>query len=64
MAAAARFRSERMALQAEQIDRLTEALPLPQIRLPYLFDAELGPDQVDELATAFLGGVDALGAGR
>lgn len=64
LAAAARFRSERMALQAEQIERLNEALPLPQIRLPYLFDAELGPDQLDELATAFLGGVDALGAGR
>jgi anion-transporting ArsA/GET3 family ATPase len=60
LAAAARFRNERMALQADQIARLREALPLPQLRLPYLFDAEIGPSQLDELATALLAGVDDL----
>jgi anion-transporting ArsA/GET3 family ATPase len=60
LAAAAEFRRERMALQAEQVSRLSEALPLPQLRLPYLFDAELGPSQLDELAAALLAGVEAL----
>ena len=60
LAAAARFRLDRMALQAEQVERLREALPLPQLRLPYLFDAELGPEQLDELADAVLAGVDGL----
>ena len=40
---AAEFRRHRSALQAEQIDRLAELLPLPQLRLPYLFAADLGP---------------------
>ncbi len=64
LAAAAAFRTERMALQAEQTERLDEALPLPQLRLPYLFDAELGPEQLDELADALLEGIGHLGGGR
>jgi anion-transporting ArsA/GET3 family ATPase len=60
LSAAASFRRHRMALQAEQLARLDAALPLPQLQLPYLFDAELGPDQLDELATALLAGVEAL----
>jgi len=56
--AAAAFRAERRSLQAEQIARLAEALPLPQLHLPQLFDTQLGPDDVDLLAAAFL---DALG---
>lgn len=60
LAAAATFRRERMALQAEQVGRLGDALPLPQISLPYLFDAELGPDQLDQLAAAFLDGIGLL----
>jgi len=59
---AASFRRQRMALQAEQVSRLAEALPLPQIRLPYLFDAEIGPDQLDQLAEALLDGVEGLDA--
>jgi hypothetical protein len=49
-----------MALQAEQVGRLADALPLPQLRLPYLFDAELGPTQLDLLADAMLAGVEGL----
>ena len=60
LADAAAFRRERMALQAEQIARLAEQLPLDQLHLPYLFDAELGPEQLDELADALLAGVDGL----
>lgn len=58
--AAASFRRERMELQAEQIGRLAEALPLAQLSLPYLFDAELGPDQLDTLATQMLDGIGGL----
>ena len=60
LAAAAEFRRERAALQAEQIERLSEALPLPQIHLPYLFEAELGPPELDRLAATFLDGVADL----
>ncbi len=62
LAAAARFRRHRMDLQDEQVDRLAERLPLPQLRLPYLFDADLGPAQVDELARAFTDGIVGLDA--
>jgi anion-transporting ArsA/GET3 family ATPase len=58
--AAAEFRRERIALQAEQVERLAEALPLPQMGLPYLFDAELGLAQLDELADAALREIEAL----
>ncbi len=58
--AAAEFRRDRMALQRDQVERLADALPLPQLRLPYLFDAELGPPQLELLASALLDGIDAL----
>ncbi|MFN8016998.1 MAG: ArsA-related P-loop ATPase [Acidimicrobiales bacterium] len=57
---AAGFRRERTALQAEQVQRLADALPLPQLRLPYLFDSELGPEQLDELAQSLLADIEAL----
>jgi hypothetical protein len=49
---AVRFRQARSALQAEQLERLAKALPLPQLHLPFLFTTELGPAEVDVLATA------------
>jgi anion-transporting ArsA/GET3 family ATPase len=55
---AAAFRAKRRALQAAQLTRLGDALPLPQLHLPQLFDTDLGPDDLDVLATALL---DALG---
>jgi anion-transporting ArsA/GET3 family ATPase len=58
--AAADFRSHRRDLQAAQIERLAERLPLPQLHLPYLFDAEVGPSQLDLLADALLAGVVSL----
>jgi anion-transporting ArsA/GET3 family ATPase len=50
LAAAAAFRRRRMALQDEQVSRLAAELPLPQLRLPFLFAADLGPAEVDVLA--------------
>ncbi len=60
LAAAAQFRRDRSALQRHQLDRLAEQLPLPQLRLPYLFNADLGPADIDTLAAALLEGIDAL----
>lgn len=50
LAAAADFRRHRVELQTEQITRLADQLPLPQLRLPFLFGAELGPAELDRLA--------------
>jgi anion-transporting ArsA/GET3 family ATPase len=58
--AAAAFRAARQELQHTQVTRLADALPLPQLHLPLLFDADLGPPQIDKLADALLSGLDAL----
>jgi anion-transporting ArsA/GET3 family ATPase len=60
--AAAKFRSTRQQLQQEQVSRLADALPLPQLRLPFLFDVDLGPDQVETLAGALADEVGRLPA--
>jgi anion-transporting ArsA/GET3 family ATPase len=58
--AAAAFRQQRMALQEEQLARLAEKLPLPQLRLPFLFRADLGAAELDVLAAALRESVEAL----
>jgi anion-transporting ArsA/GET3 family ATPase len=58
--AAAAFRRARQDLQAEQLDRLREALPLHQLRLPFLFTPELGPPELDQLAGALATEVEGL----
>jgi len=60
LADAAGFRRHRMALQSEQIERLADLLPLPQLSLPYLFDSDLGPAEVDVLAHRLLDGIVGL----
>jgi anion-transporting ArsA/GET3 family ATPase len=60
LARAAEFRARRQELQASEADRLADLLPLPQVRLPFLFHAELGPDEIDVLADAFTAGIEAL----
>jgi len=60
--AATTFRASREAVQAEQIDRLSADMPLPQLRLPYLFSDDIGPEQVASLADAFGRAVDELDA--
>src|SRR5438105_1010171 len=58
--AAARFRNSRQTLQSGQLARLAGALPLPQVRLPYLFTPEVGPAEIDVLAAALAEGVRSL----
>jgi anion-transporting ArsA/GET3 family ATPase len=60
LAAAADFRRHRMALQREQIERLAAQLPLPQLKLPYLFNADLGPPELELLARELLDAIANL----
>jgi anion-transporting ArsA/GET3 family ATPase len=60
LAHAIAFRSERHAVQHEQIVRLAERLPLPQIELPFLFTPDIGRTEVDALADALARGIDTL----
>ena len=60
LAAAAEFRRDRTELQVEQVARLAEALPLAQMRLPFVFTTEIGPSELDELATRLLTEIQAL----
>ena len=57
---AAAFRRSRQQLQREQVARLSEALPLPQLHLPFLFTTEVGPAEIDHLAAAMANAVRAL----
>jgi Anion-transporting ATPase len=60
LASAAAFRLGRAQLQAEQVGRLESQLPLPQIRLPYVFTTDVGPDDLDVLAAAMLAEVEKM----
>ena len=60
LAQAAAFRRQRQELQAAQTARLAEALPLPQLRLPYLFTESVGPAEVEILAAALASEVGKL----
>jgi anion-transporting ArsA/GET3 family ATPase len=57
---AATFRRRRTDLQHEQIERLRTELPLPQLRMPFLFTASVGPIEIDELARIMLAEIAAL----
>ncbi|MGH9286529.1 MAG: ArsA-related P-loop ATPase, partial [Acidimicrobiales bacterium] len=50
--AAAAFRRRRQSLQEAQLARLSERLPLAQLRLPFLFTPEIGPAELEALAAA------------
>ena len=60
LASAAGFRSDWHRRQQLQCARLADLLPLPQIRLPFLFTADIGPAEVDALADAFTAGVGLI----
>jgi anion-transporting ArsA/GET3 family ATPase len=60
LARACAFRDERQRLQHEQIARLGERLPLPQIELPFVFTPDIGLPQLDLLADAMKRGIEAL----
>jgi Mrp family chromosome partitioning ATPase len=57
---AAAFLEERHALQHEQIHRLRERLPLPQIELPFVFDPDIKRNQLETLSDAFERGIEQL----
>src|SRR4051812_23162035 len=57
---AAAFRARRQDLQGTQVARLRDALPLPQLHLPFLFTTDLGLAEVDELAMALGRAVEGL----
>lgn len=54
------FHLRRVALQHEQLDRLARDLPLPQLRVPYVFTDRIGPDELTVLARALAGGIAEL----
>ena len=60
LAAAAQFRAGRQDLQAIQTARLAAGLPLPQLALPYQFNADLGPEQLGVLSEALAAAIDDL----
>jgi anion-transporting ArsA/GET3 family ATPase len=60
LARAAAFRDERHRLQQEQIDRLRDRLPLPQIELPFVFSPDITRPQLDVLAGALARGIERL----
>ena len=57
------FRAGVQERQTRQCDRLAQRLPLPQVRLPYLFTSELGPAELDVLAADLTAGIAALDDG-
>src|SRR5437588_2743193 len=57
---AAAFRRRREEVQTEQVNRLADALPLPQVWLPNLFTTEIGLGEIDQLADALAGGLERL----
>jgi Mrp family chromosome partitioning ATPase len=60
LADAAAFRHARAQQQAAQCARLAEQLPLPQLVLPFMFTAAIGPDELARLTDALVRGIEAL----
>ncbi len=57
---AARFRDHRHTMQHEQLQVLADRLPLPQLRLPFMFTATLGPSEIEVLADELVRAIEAL----
>jgi len=53
-----------VAQDQEVVARLAAGLPLPQLHLPYLFNADIGPNDVDSLARSLLDGIGAMQEAR
>ncbi len=60
LTAAGDFRQKRTDLQSSQAARLAQMLPLEQLTLPYIFDADIGLAQIDQLADALAAGIAQL----
>jgi anion-transporting ArsA/GET3 family ATPase len=54
------FRLTRERLQGDQLERLARELPLPQLQVPFLFAASIGPDELEALSEALASGITAL----
>jgi anion-transporting ArsA/GET3 family ATPase len=54
------FRRTREELQGAQLSRLAHELPLPQLRVPFLFTDAIGPGELDQLSDALAAGIGAL----
>ena len=59
--AAAEFRARRQELQQEQVGRLAAAVDLPQLHLPFVFETDLGPPEVETLADELADAIGGLG---
>ena len=60
LSAAGQLRSRRQRSQAEQVARLAQAVPLPQIELPFCFSAALGPEELSVLTESLAAGIAGL----
>jgi hypothetical protein len=60
LVAAADFRADLVRRQDEQCERLADRLPLPQLRLPYFFTADVGPGEIELLADELVLGIGSL----
>ena len=58
---AAEFRARRQELQQEQVGRLAAAVDLPQLHLPFVFETDLGPPEVETLADELADAIGGLG---
>ena len=59
--AAAEFRARRQELQQEQVTRLAASVDLPQLHLPFVFETDLGPSEVETLADELAAAIGDLG---
>ena len=60
LAEAAEFRRRRQELQQAQVARLAAELPLPQLHLPSVFSVDLGPPDIEALASELASAIEAL----
>jgi anion-transporting ArsA/GET3 family ATPase len=60
LVAAAQLHSVLVIRQQEVADGLALRLPLPQLRLPFVFEGDIGPPQIELLAGAFTDAVAAM----
>lgn len=58
--AARTFRLRRQEMQQAELARLARELPLPQLRVPYVFSETIGPDELEQLSGALAAGIATL----
>jgi anion-transporting ArsA/GET3 family ATPase len=58
--AARQFRLTRQELQDEELARLADELPLPQLRTPFIFSEAIGPEELGVLSSALADGIERM----